>query len=59
METYIKVSFWLNVIAITINALVLMSGEFPRIRKETEGFKMVQILFGSAFAVWAGFLIYA
>jgi len=59
METYITVSFWMGVVAIVINLIVLMGGEFPRVRKETVGMKTVQVLIGGAFAVWAGFLIYA
>jgi hypothetical protein len=59
VETYIIVSFWMSVVALVINLIVLMGGDFPIVKKQTVGMKTAEVLIGGAFAVWAGFLIYA
>lgn len=58
MELYIQVSFWMGLIALILNLLVLMAADFPIVKKETIGLKTAQVFIGSAFVVWAGFLLY-
>ena len=58
MEIYIKVSFWLGIFGIVVNMLILLSGDFPRIKEITIGEILVKILLGAGFAVWAGIILY-
>lgn len=59
MELYIKVSFWMGIVALGLNLLSLMLEEYPKTRRETVGFKTVQVLVGGAFVAWSGYLLYA
>lgn len=59
MELYITVSFWLGVFCLVVNLLSLATCKFPSVKEETVGMKTAQVLIGTGFAVWAGFLLYA
>lgn len=59
MELYVTVSFWVNVVALVLNLIGMAALDYPRHRKETLGFKVVQVFLGGAVLVWAGYLLYA
>jgi hypothetical protein len=58
METYIQVLFWLNIACLAIKMMLICSVDYPRTKKETLGEKVFLILLGTAFTVWAGFLLF-
>ena len=58
METYIQVSFWIGVVALVVNMMLLAGVKYPKQKTETLGEKVVQILIGSGFLVWAGCLLF-
>jgi hypothetical protein len=58
METYIQVSFWLGIVALVINMLLIAAVDYPKPKVETLGQKIFQIIIGGAFVVWSGFLLF-
>jgi hypothetical protein len=58
METYIQVSFWIGIVALVINMLLIAAVDYPKSKVETLGQKIFQIIIGGAFVVWSGFLLF-
>jgi hypothetical protein len=58
METYIQLSFWLNLICLAINMILICSVEYPKTKKETLGEKVFMVLLGAGFTVWGGVLLF-
>ena len=58
MEIYIKVSFWLGLLGVGVNMIMLLVGKFPKKHEVTLGETLFKILVGVGFAVWAGIILY-
>lgn len=56
MELFVKVFFWLNIVGVTINLLVLGLLEFPRERTRMD--VVVGVFLEIIVAVWAGILLF-
>jgi len=59
MNTFVLVSFWLNIFSVVISFAILSTSEFPRKRDtETMGFRVAMILLAAAYACWSGYLLW-
>ena len=58
MELYIKISFWLGVIALIIRVLSLATCSWPRIRSESLGSYVAATILSLAFTLWAGIVLW-
>jgi len=58
MELYVKVSFWIGVVAVSLHLVVISLADFPTTTKTTLGGQLVKMIISSAFLVWASYLLY-
>ena len=59
MNTFVLVSFWLNILSVVISFAILSTAEFPRKRDpESMGFRVATILLAAAYACWSGYLLW-
>lgn len=58
MELYVKVSFYLGLVALILNSLTICIGKFPIVRSVGVGEKFISTVVGAVFVVWSGMLIF-
>ena len=59
MELYIKVGFWIGVIAIALRLCMIATQTYPRDENHSLGHDVAFIFLQTGFVVWAGILLFA
>ena len=58
MIFFVKVYFWMALICLVINILMIAFSELPKTRTETLGFYVAKVLLSMPFVIWAGILLW-
>ena len=58
MELYIKVSFWLGIVALIIRVMTMAVRSWPHTKTESLGEYVAATILSLAFTIWAGIALY-
>lgn len=58
MSTYVLVSFWIGVFALTVRLCWLGWGDYPREYAVSRGVDVVMLALQLAFSIWAAWLLW-